>query len=88
MNASLHRIVGIPAKVVYGTLVDLGPHNWNEVLIAGQWLNQDPTIDAGEIEISDGRARFVRISKFENFFASKKEFERTHQIAPGYRGTF
>jgi transglutaminase-like putative cysteine protease len=46
LNAALHRAIGIEAKVVYGE-----EHAWNEVKIAGEWLEQDPTYGSGGLNI-------------------------------------
>ena len=59
LNAALHRAVGIPAKYVYGAVLDLGKdeswnsknskdarHAWNEVRIKGKWTVEDSTWDA------------------------------------------
>lgn len=47
LNATLHRAVGIPAKLVGSTLRP-GLHEWNEIKIDGNWIIEDTTWGASE----------------------------------------
>jgi transglutaminase-like putative cysteine protease len=59
LNAALHRAVGIPVRLIDGNVTQDGSsslHEWDEVLISGNWIVEDPTWDAGGTE--DGRFIF------------------------------
>ena len=50
LTASLLIAVGIPAKMVTGTLTDQSTpcdHEWNKALVDGNWIILDTTFDAG-----------------------------------------
>ncbi|MEX1030769.1 MAG: transglutaminase domain-containing protein [Paenibacillaceae bacterium] len=62
LNIALHRAVGIKAKLIIGSAIDIESgqswtdellkvpnHAWNEVFIDGRWITHDPTWDAGYI---------------------------------------
>jgi transglutaminase-like putative cysteine protease len=59
LSAALHRAVGIPVRLITGNVTQDGSsslHEWDEVLISGNWIVEDPTWDAGGTE--DGRFIF------------------------------
>ena len=56
LNAALHRAIGIPTRVIAGTVYYSdkneykgGFHAWNEIYINGKWINVDVTRDAGYV---------------------------------------
>ena len=68
--AALSRAAGIPAKMVYGVVLNPGGefffHNWNEVFADGKWISVDSTFnlipaDSSRITLiyggSDSRSR-------------------------------
>lgn len=76
LNAALHRAIGIEARVVDGWSYNPNfedswmtseecRHAWNEVLIDGEWILQDPTNDWGR-----------RPRKY--FDLDSEEFEKDH----------
>ena len=53
--AALSRAAGLPAKVVYGKIINSGGwdaqlHAWNEIMVDGNWVAVDATLDAGFIQ--------------------------------------
>jgi transglutaminase/protease-like cytokinesis protein 3 len=68
LSASLHRAVGIDAKVVYGQ-----NHAWNQVLLNGVWQTEDPTYGAGFINANT--MRFVPSYQPAYFYKSDKHEE-------------
>ena len=80
--AALARAAGIPAKMVYGIVMDPSGqfffHNWNEVFVDGKWIPADPTFgivpaDSARITLiyggSDSRSRenvSISVLKFMN----------------------
>jgi hypothetical protein len=80
--AALARSLGIPAKVVYGSINsangwDAQLHAWNEVYADGHWIIVDTTWDAGYIK----EGRFVASPSDNYFDPDTKEFSRTHRAS-------
>ncbi|MCM2533180.1 transglutaminase-like domain-containing protein [Neobacillus pocheonensis] len=50
LSASLHRAIGIAAKVDYGD-----NHAWNEIKLNGVWQSEDPTYGSGFINLNTNK---------------------------------
>ena len=80
LTAALNRAVGIKTKVVTGNLIDNGVsglHNWNETYVNNQWIPQDTTLDAGYINIKNGKfvADWSRV-----YFNSTVNILKNHKV--------
>lgn len=78
LNAALHRAAGIQAKIVLGVLIDTGNgetwanteadtvnHAWNEVLLDGRWVVQDPTLNAGYVNEANQYVPYLSHSYYD-----------------------
>ncbi len=72
LMASMLRSLGIPTKMVHGRSKNTGKtyHAWNEVLINGEWVVVDSTIDAGLYR----RNREYDFEKAEKDYKGSKNF--------------
>lgn len=92
LNASLHRAIGIPTKVVDGYTLGFGndpisweeldqqnnknTYLWNEVFIDGQWLSQNVMFDAVTFDADQG---FLPQLSHKYFNPDPAEFEKSHR---------
>ncbi|MBA1336609.1 MAG: hypothetical protein HPY66_3044 [Firmicutes bacterium] len=83
MVAALARSLDIPARVVYGSVVDRNNgwepqlHAWNELQVDGRWVIVDATWDAGYIK----NGKFVSSPSNKYFDPDNEEFAATHKDA-------
>ncbi|MDI6705166.1 MAG: transglutaminase-like domain-containing protein [Bacillota bacterium] len=81
--AALARSLDIPARVVYGSVVDRNNgwepqlHAWNELQVDGRWVIVDATWDAGYIK----NGKFVSSPSNKYFDPDNEEFAATHKDA-------
>lgn len=80
LNAALHRAAGIPARVVLGWGMQGKArelHEWNEVLVGGNWKPQDVTWDAGGISPLTRKFAFALSARY--FLTPWNIFARDHR---------
>lgn len=85
LTAALNRAVNIKAKIISGTawssdnFIFKTPqgHAWNETCIAGRWIIQDTTWDAGGVDTSTNQ--FVFNLQHEYFDPTSSNFLKDHK---------
>ncbi len=90
LNVALHRAVGIRARVIVGTVIDIQSgeswasvdldnpnHAWNEVFVDERWITHDPTWNAGYIGDNN---QFIRVLGHEYFDPNPEVFARDHRV--------
>lgn len=83
LNAALHRAIGIPTRVIAGTVYysdkneDKGGfHAWNEIYINGKWINVDVTRDAGYV---NSKNKFIFSYQDKYFNIPDDVFSKTYE---------
>lgn len=90
LNIALHRAVGIKARIIVGTVIDIQSgeswaqvdlnnpnHAWNEVFVDGRWITHDPTWDAGYIGSNN---QFMRSLSHDYYDPAPEVFARDHSV--------